>query len=360
VDGNHALQVGVAVGDTAGEIATELRRVYRAHVASKPLPFVETLSGSDILFTADSKGELFNSYGFELTRDDATATGVTCTVTESTPGVGTLAGAIDTSLAVLQGFGDAALVVCPAWDVTEMEDWKDSVNTASDADHENAQIIVYGRDVALSTAVSEVATLDATSDAWRVSIALCEGTGSSAATMAVQYAALISSEQNLARSLDQMNLDLGVPSASDRLTKVEQNVALRAGITPLAPASGGKVVKCVMAVMAGQKWGVLDLKKVIIGDYLRDYVLTNLRNKFRRMNIVSLDEIPQSDIVTNEVGIRQYIHSLLLDMNTAGYIQAPVYEKLQSQLVGGQVRVKTPFEAAQHLHQIYLSLENFV
>ena len=137
--------------------------------------------------------------------------------------------------------------------------------------------------------LATAATLAGGVNSERISLACLPGSASLPEEVAAAYCAVAASEEDPARPLNTLELtNLAAPPDTARLSRTEQEVALKSGVTPLAVGPGG-VVQIVRAISTYTKnpagvadVSMLDMTTIRTVDYVAKAVRERVELRFPR------------------------------------------------------------------------------
>lgn len=283
--GHAAVSVAVAGGDSAAEAASALAEALNAET---DLP-VEAAAGEGenagtVTLTAKNAGALGN--------------GIALGFVGSAPG---LSGALspmtggqvdpDPADALAAVFASDYNIYCLPWaaqeQLTALRDHLDGVS------HPLEQRGAVG--VAAHTGtLAQASTLAGQINSGRVSLACLPGTASLAAEVAAAYAAVMAGEEDPARPLNTLALKgIAVPAVERRLSRTEQETALKNGVTPLEAGPGGtvQIVRSVSTYTVDAQGvndvSLLDITTIRTLDYTRKAVRERISLRFPREKLSS-------------------------------------------------------------------------
>lgn len=234
--GNDSVEVGVASGDAAAAVATALQ----AALAAKPdLPVTASVAGAVVTLTARHKGTLGNT--IRLATRLAAVAGLTATSAGMSGG--TTDPDIEPALTALFSAGHA--ILCPALnDSASLTKLRTHLDGVSHALEQRGARGVY----ALTSTLATATTLAGSLNSGRLLGALAPSTPSLSWEVAAALAAVAAGEEDPARPLNLLTLTGIAPMPlANRLSRTEQENALRNGVTPLE-VGPGEAVQIVRAI----------------------------------------------------------------------------------------------------------------
>lgn len=274
--GKDLVQAAVATGDTAAVVAAALV----AQAAQQPdLPVAITASVGTLTLTARHKGTLGNSIKHSVS---ITATGLSGTV------VAMASGATDptltAALALIAGAGHT-IIITPYADQTSLTALRDHLTFVGGPLEQRGAIGVYAQAGTLATAT----TLSGQVNHGRVNGALLRGARRLPWEIAAAFGAVIASEEDPARPLNTLPLvGIDAPDLDQRLTRTEQEVLLKNGVTPLevGPGDTVQIVRAITTYTLDPQGigdvSLLDLTTIRTLDYVRKAVRERISLRFPR------------------------------------------------------------------------------
>jgi phage tail sheath gpL-like len=304
--GNVCYQIGINSADSATIIGAALKSALDGDPA---LPFTYVHTTGTLVFTAKNKGTVANQIDFTA---NITATGVTGTLTATTPG--SVDPVLATALAAV--FAEQYnIIASPFIDATSLTSLKTHLDNVSGPQEERPGIGVVADDDVLAT----VTTLASTVNSGRIVCAYLRGTYSPAYEIGAAMAAVMAFEEDPARPLNTLALvNIAAPAIANRLSRTEQENCLYNGTTPLE-VGPGEVVQIVRAVSTYIKdpqsildISLLDITTIRTLDYVRAAIRTRIALRFPREKLSSrtpaavrdqimdvLEQLEQLEIVEN-------------------------------------------------------------
>lgn len=290
--GTDLVQVAVASGDTATQIAAALK-AQADQQADLPVSVVAALGV--LTLTAKHKGAQGN--GIKLSAS-STAAGVTAVATAMA------SGQVDPSLTNLLALvADAGhnLLITPYTDQVNLLALREHLDFVGGALEQRGACGVY----ALVGTLAQATTLAGNVNSGRISGAAINGVYRLPWEVAAGAGAVVASEEDPARPLDGMPIKgMDVPPVGQRWTRTEQEVLLKNGVMPLEVGADGTSVQIVRAISTYTKDGqgiqdvsLLDLTTIRTLDYTRKAVRTRLALRFPREKLSARTE----DAVRGEV-----------------------------------------------------------
>lgn len=270
------VQVAVESGDTAAEIAAALK----AQADQLPdLPVLATVNAGVLTLTAKHKGALGNLIKLAAS---CTAPGITATATAMTGGA--TDPTLTEALAAVASAGHH-VIITPYADQTGLTALREHLDFTGGPLEQRGAFGVYASSGTLAAAT----TLAGQIDHGRISGALLRGSVSLPCEIAAAYGAVAASEEDPARPLNTLELvGIAPPPMDQRLTRTEQEVLLRNGVTPLEVGPGERV-QIVRAITTYTKdpqgiddISLLDLTTIRTLDYVRKAVRERISLRFPR------------------------------------------------------------------------------
>lgn len=182
-------------------------------------------------------------------------------------------------------------ILVPAWfSQTALTALRTHIATYTDSIEQQSIVGVGG----VTSTLSAATTLAASLNAGAITLAALPGTSSTPRQVAAAYAAVIASEEDPARPLNTLVLaGIKAPAITQRLGRVEQENALKNGVTPLE-VGAGEVVQIVRAVSTYTKSAagaddvsLLDLTSIRTLYYVRQACRERIRLRFPRAKLSS-------------------------------------------------------------------------
>ena len=295
-----AYRIAAARNDTPADMATALAETVNAVPAC---PVTAAADEGVITFTAKNKGELGNGIALAA---QSTAKAVTL-VLEPMSG-GQVNPDIAPALASIFAAGHN-IVISPYTDADNMAALRDHLQATGHALEQRGAIGT----VAVTATLSQATTLARSMNEGRISLALLPGTSSLACEVAAAYGAVMASEEDPARPLNNLSLSgIAVPPVGKRLGRQEQENALANGVTPLQ-VGPGDVVQIVRALSTYTK------------------------------NIAGADDVSLLDITT---------------MRTYDYVSKACRERIDLRFPREKLSSRTPPKVRSELIDVLLKLED--
>lgn len=279
--GSRKIEVAIAAGtgeeDIADALSAELERLSDLAVSA-------AASGNVVTLTARNSGSLGNSIPVSAA---CTAAGVTVDVYVMTVG----AGDPDLTPALAKvAAGEYQVIVSPYTDASNLTALTAHLDFVSGPLEQRPGIGV----IAQTGALAATTTLAGTINHGRVTLALLRGTRSLPWELAAAYGAVIAGEMDPARPLNTLELPgIHAPAIDQRLTRMEQEVCLHNGVTPIEVTSGGKV-RIVRAVSTytrdpegNDDVSLLDITTIRTLDYVRKACRERIALRFPREKLSS-------------------------------------------------------------------------
>lgn len=222
------VQIAIAATDTATAIGAALA----AQIALQPdLPVTAAAAIGVVTLTAKNKGVQGNNIKIEAV---TTAAGTTAVV------VAMSAGATDPTLATALAavFAAGHNIIVSAWnDATNLTALRTHLDSVGGPLEQREAIGVYAHTGTLGASTTLAGTINGgwlSAPNFKVPEQPCE--------LAAAYGAVVASEEDPARPLNQLELKgITAPALADRLSRTEQENALNNGVTPLEVGPGEKV-----------------------------------------------------------------------------------------------------------------------
>lgn len=284
--GNVPVEIGIASGDTAVEIAAALKAALEAGYPDLPFTFAQGTSPNDhkLTFTAKNKGTVANQVDFAA---EVTTSGVTATLAETTPG--SVDPDIQTALDAVFA-EDYTLIATSFNDATSLDKLRDHLDGVSGPMEQRPAVGIYGYDGVLA----DCTTLAGTINSGRVLCAYLRGTKSPAYEIAAAMAAVVASEEDPARPLNTLELKkIAAPPVASRLSRTEQESLLYNGVTPLEVGPGEKVqiVRAITTYIHDPQGiddvSLLDVTTIRTLDYVRKACRERIALRFPREKLSS-------------------------------------------------------------------------
>lgn len=280
--GLDLVQVAVDSGDTAADVATALV----AQASQQPdLPVVFAANAGVLTLTARHKGKLGNCIKIAA---KCTASGLAATV------VAMAGGDVDPGIAVGLAMVASAghdVIITPYADETGLTALREHLEFTGGPLEQRGAVAAY----VLASTLASATTLAGQVNHGRVSGALLRGARRLPWEIAAAYGAVIASEEDPARPLNTLTLTgIDAPDVADRLTRTEQEVLLRNGVTPLEVGPDGTSVQIVRAISTYTKdpqgiedVSLLDLTTIRTLDYVRRAIRERVSLRFPREKLSS-------------------------------------------------------------------------
>lgn len=222
-------RIAASRGDSPADMATALAETVNA---VPECPVTATSASGKLTLTAKNKGIPGNGIALEA---ESTVKAVTVTVTAMSGGQ--VNPDITPALTSLFAAGHN-IVITPYTDADNMAALRDHLEGTGHAMEQRGAIGV----AAMVTTLAQATTLAKSMNEGRISLALLPGTASLACEVAAAYGAVMASEEDPARPLNNLSLDgIVIPPVTKRLGRTEQENALANGVTPLQVGPGDKV-----------------------------------------------------------------------------------------------------------------------
>ncbi|SNR95282.1 Mu-like prophage tail sheath protein gpL [Humidesulfovibrio mexicanus] len=280
--GLDLVQVAVASGDTAADVAAALA----AQASQQPdLPVTFSANAGVLTLTARHKGALGNAVKIAAS---CTAPGLSALV--STMAGGETDPGIAAALAVVASAGHD-VIITPYADETGLTALREHLEFTGGPLEQRGAVAAY----ALTGTLASATTLAGQVNHGRISGALLRGARRLPWEIAAAYGAVIASEEDPARPLNTLTLTgVDAPDVADRLTRTEQEVLLRNGVTPLEVGPDGTSVQIVRAITTYtvdpqgiEDVSLLDLTTIRTLDYVRKAVRERVALRFPREKLSS-------------------------------------------------------------------------
>lgn len=264
------LRVGadtVRIAAESGDTATEIVAALAAQVAQQPdLPVTASAAAGVLTLTAKNQGALGNQIPLAAVCE---AAGVSAIVAAMTNGAADPS--IADALAAVWSSGHD-VIVTPYNDQTSLTALRTHLDNVSGPLEQRGAVGVYATTGTLAAAT----TLAGLINSGRITGGLLPGTKSLPCEVAAAYAARVAYEEDPARPLNTLALTgIDVPAVEDRLSRTEQENALRNGVTPLE-VGPGDVIQIVRAITTYtvdpqgiEDISLLDLTTIRTLDYVR-------------------------------------------------------------------------------------------
>lgn len=280
--GMDQIQVAVASGDTAANVATALA----AQANQQPdLPVVVAANAGVLTLTAKHKGKLGNLIKIAAS---CTATGITAVATPMNSG--DVDPDLAASLAAVAGAGHN-IIITPYADQVSLTALREHLEFTGGPLEQRGAVGVY----ALAGSLASATTLAGQVNHGRIAGALLRGARRLPWEIAAAFGAVIASEEDPARPLNTLVLTgIDVPEVADRLTRTEQEVLLHNGVAPLEVGPDGTSVQIVRAITTYtvdpqgiDDVSLLDLTTIRTLDYVRKAVRERVSLRFPREKLSS-------------------------------------------------------------------------
>ena len=229
--------------------------------------------------TAKNKGTLANMVSLAVS---CTAPGLTATLTQMSGGQSDP----DIEDALSTVFGSDYTLYCMPWaaqeQLTALREHLD--NISGPLEQRRATAWLASTDI-----MSRCTTLAGQINSGRISLACLPGTTSLPEVVSAAYCAVAASEEDPARPLNTLELTgIAVPPVASRLSRTEQEVALKNGVTPLE-VGPGDVVQIVRAISTYTKnpagvadISLLDMTTIRTMDYVAKTIRERIELRFPR------------------------------------------------------------------------------
>lgn len=283
--GAFTVAVAVAKNDTA---ATAAAALIRAVDAEPDLPLSAAAGEGDqagtITLTAKNAGTLGNAIALSFT---GTAPGLGATLTPMSNGQTDP----DPSDALEAVFASDYNIYCLPWASREqLVALREHLDGVSHPLEQRGAVGVAAYTGTLDQAILLAGELNA----GRISLACLPGTVSTGPEVAAAYAAVMASEEDPARPLNTLDLaGIVVPPVEKRLSRNQQETALKNGVTPLEVGPGGtvQIVRAVSTYTVDAQGvtdvSLLDLTTIRTLDYTRKAVRERVALRFPREKLSS-------------------------------------------------------------------------
>lgn len=279
--GGQAVQIAVAVNDTATAMAAALKTQFDNQ---SNLPVTAAAVAGVLTLTAKCKGTLGS-----LIKVSATALAGSVPISGVTVAVAAgVAGATDPTIATALAtvFSGGHNIIISAWnDQTNLTALRTHLDSVSGALEQRGAIGVYGHVGTLSQGT----TLAALINSGRISYALLPNAFDNSYELAAAYGAEIAFEEDPARPLNTLPLTGILPNPqANRLGRTEQEVCLYNGTTPLEVGPGDRVqiVRAVTTYTLDPQGipdiALLDLTTIRTLDYVRKAIRERISLRFPR------------------------------------------------------------------------------
>jgi phage tail sheath gpL-like len=289
--GNRKVEIAVASGDTATQIAAALQ----AELADNTdLPVTAAVGGTGsehiITLTARNDGLCGNDIGlgYELTN----ASGVTCTIAAMASGAGDPD--IQDALSVVYA-EDYDVYVTPYNNQTALASLKTHLNSVSGPMEQRPAVGVYAMNGALASAT----TLSGLVNSGRILCAYLRYTSATKRRsmpyeIASAMGAVMAYEEDPAKPLNTLELTgIAVANVNDRLSKTEQESLLHNGVTPIeiGPGETVQIVRAISTYTVNATGvsdvSLLDITTIRTLDYVRKACRERILLRFPREKLSS-------------------------------------------------------------------------
>lgn len=285
--GARQISVAAAYKDMAADTLADLQLALTAEADMPVVAEVMTPEATEsvpnpapyLLLTAKNPGTLGN----------AIVLSVTCTVPGYTAGIKAMSGGqqdpdLEDALAAVFG-ADYTLYCAPWTSESHLRAMRDHLEAISGPLEQRRATTWLATQATLATA----ATLASSVNSGRISLACLPGSVSLPEEISAAYCAVAASEEDPARPLNTLELtNIAAPPDTARLSRTEQEVALKSGVTPLEVGPGG-VVQIVRAISTYTKnpagvadVSLLDMTTIRTMDYVAKAVRERVELRFPR------------------------------------------------------------------------------
>lgn len=285
--GTAQISVAAAYKDAAADSLAELSKALEAEQDLPVTAAVTTAEATEeapnpvptLTITAKNKGTLGNAVSLAVA---CTVPGYTAAVVKM--GNGQQNPELEDALAAV--FGADYTLYCLPWagenQLRALRDHLEAISGPLEQRRATAWLATPGT---LATA----ATLAGSVNSERISLACLPGSASPPEEIAAAYCAVAASEEDPARPLNTLELtNIAAPPDTARLSRTEQEVALKSGVTPLEVGPGG-VVQIVRAISTYTKnpagvadVSMLDMTTIRTMDYVAKAVRERIELRFPR------------------------------------------------------------------------------
>lgn len=317
------VQVGVAVDDTATEVAAAIAAAVQA---APDLPFTAASAAGVATLTARHKGEAGNDLDVRVNyrAGETLPAGLTLAVAAGTAGTGN-----PDATAVFTAIGDEWFntFVLPWTDTANLDVFDDEL-----AERFGPMKMIDGLAYAMaSDTYGDLATLGDSRNGPHVSIGGMKGSPTPPPQFAAAYAAQVALSGSIdpARPFQTLVLN-GVlaPKESDRFTREERNLLLQDGISTFTVDAGGNVcIERPITTYQENAYGLpdvayLDVNTLLTLSYLRWSVRARISTKFPRHKLAAdgTQYAPGQAVVTPKV-IKAELISLFKDWEALGLVE---------------------------------------
>ncbi len=279
--GNAYVEVAVASGDAAADIAADLKDA----LDNKPvLPVSASVSSATITLTAKNKGLCGNDIGLTYTAANSCCS---LTITDMASG----SGDPDIATALSAVFAEQYNKIVVPWTGSDqLEDLSDHLADVSGPMEQRPGVGVYGYTGTMAAAI----TLAAGLNDGRMLCAYLRGTRSLPMEVAAAMCGVMASEEDPARPLNTLELDgIHAPDIDDRLSRTEQESLLYNGVTPLevGPGEAVQIVRAISTYTLDAQGiddvSLLDITTIMTLDYVRKACRTRVALRFPRSKLSS-------------------------------------------------------------------------
>lgn len=271
------VSIALAKDDTPSECAVTLAQAVNL---IEELPVVASVTESGVLtLTAKHKGTCGNGITVSV---QSSVPGMKCTLTPMQGGQGEP----DFQAALAKVFsGDYAIYCVGTTQPEHLKALSDHLESMGAPLEQRGAIGVY----ALTGTLEDAITLATATNSGRLTGAVLPGSPSLSYEVAASYAAIIASEEDPARPLNGLTLKGISPSPiSHRLSRTQQEAALKNGVTPLE-VGAGEAVSIVRAISTYTKnsegspdSALLDITTIRTLDYVRKAIRERMSLRFPR------------------------------------------------------------------------------
>lgn len=270
------VSIAAAAGDAAEALATALAAAVNAE---RDLPVTAQADTGTVTLTAKNAGTLGNGI----------AVSYACTVPGLTPTLTKMAGGQkdpDMAEALTAVFAASYTIYCVPWAAqAPLAALREHLDNVSGPLEQRGAIGVYASTGTLSSAT----TLAGQLNAGRITGALLPGSVTPAEEIAAAYAAVLASEEDPARPLNTLALTgVTVPPVASRLSRTEQEVCLKNGVTPLeaGPGDAVQIVRAISTYTVNPEGtadvSLLDITTIRTLDYMRKAIRERISLRFPR------------------------------------------------------------------------------
>ncbi|MEG2173616.1 MAG: phage tail sheath C-terminal domain-containing protein [Desulfovibrionaceae bacterium] len=274
-----SVAIAVSGGDTAAQAAADLLTALQDKADLPITATVGSVEGGTLTIKAKNKGTLGNSI---ILRYESTAAGLSGTLTPMVGGQQDPA--IEAALASV--FAEHYTIISIPWAVqAQLVALREHINATGHALEQRGAIGVC----ASTSTLAQNTTLAGLINAGRLTLACLPATLSPPCRVSAAYAAVLASEEDPARPLNTLPLiGIAAPPVEKRLSRNEQEIALKNGITPLE-VGAGEVVQIVRALSTYTRnaenvtdVSLLDITTIRTLDYVRKAVRERISLRFPR------------------------------------------------------------------------------